>query len=65
MILFTWYLSIGLKDNSAAQAPERLYRETAFVSFAAVTFVAACLVLLINLPLLVWVVEPRLIRVRF
>jgi decaprenyl-phosphate phosphoribosyltransferase len=64
-ILFTWYLSIGLKDNSAAQAPERLYRETAFMCFAGFTFIAACLVLLINLPLLVWVVEPRLIRVHF
>lgn len=64
-ILFGWYLSIGLKHDSAAQAPEKLYREKAFLCFAAFTFMVAGLVLVSDIPLLKWVVEPRLIRISF
>ena len=38
-VLFTWYLGISLKADSAAQAPEKLYREGAFMSFAALRYV--------------------------
>jgi decaprenyl-phosphate phosphoribosyltransferase len=64
-ILFGWYLSIGLKNDSAAQAPEKLYRETGLLCFAAFTFVVTCLVLLVDLPFLKWLAEPRLITVKF
>jgi decaprenyl-phosphate phosphoribosyltransferase len=64
-VLFGWYLAIGLKHDSAAQAPEKLYQEKAFLCFAAFTFIVAGLVLLVDLPFLGWVVEPRLIRVGF
>jgi 4-hydroxybenzoate polyprenyltransferase len=64
-VLFGWYLAIGLKHDSAAQAPEKLYQEKAFLCFAAFTFVVAGLLLLIDVPFLGWVAEPRLIRVGF
>jgi 4-hydroxybenzoate polyprenyltransferase len=64
-ILFGWYLSIGLKQDSAAQAPEKLYQEKGFLCFAAFTFIVSGLVLLVDLPFLNWVVEPRLIRLNF
>jgi hypothetical protein len=32
-LLFTWYLAIGLKPDSGAQAPEKLYREGKFMVF--------------------------------
>jgi decaprenyl-phosphate phosphoribosyltransferase len=64
-ILFGWYLAIGFEHNSAAQAPEKLYRETGFLCFAAFTFVVTCLVLLVDLPFLRWLAEPQLIAVRF
>ncbi len=64
-ILSGWYLSIGLKQDSAAQAPEKLYQEKAFLCFAAFTFVVSGLVLLVDLRLLGWMVEPRLIRLSF
>ena len=64
-ILFGWYLSIGLENDSAAQAPEKLYRETGLMCFAAFTFVVTCLLLLVDLPFLKWLAEPRLITVKF
>lgn len=36
--LFVWYLHIGMKADSAAQAPEKLYHEKKFMAY--VTFVA-------------------------
>ena len=30
---FAWYLHIGMKQESAAATPERLYRETGFISY--------------------------------
>ena len=63
--LFTWYLAIGLKHDSAAQAPEKLYREAALLGFAAFTFIAAAALFFIDLPLLLWFQEPQLIRLPF
>ena len=64
-VLFGWYLAIGFEHDSAAQAPEKLYRETGFLCFAAFTFAVTCLVLLVDLPFLRWLAEPRLIMVNF
>ena len=63
--LFTWYLSIGLRQHSAAQAPERLYREVMFIGFSALTFIFAISVLAIDIPFLKSLMEPHLIKVRF
>ncbi len=59
--LFTWYLAIGARRDSAAQAPEKLYRDTAFMTFAALTFVAGAALFFIDLPFLHGLMEPQLI----
>jgi 4-hydroxybenzoate polyprenyltransferase len=45
-ILFAWYFFIGLKPESAAQYPERLYKERSFLAY--VTFVVLCTLILIK-----------------
>jgi 4-hydroxybenzoate polyprenyltransferase len=60
--LFTWYLAIGLRRESAAQAPEKLYRETAFLAFAALTFLVAVLLFLVDIPILNVLTETRLLQ---
>lgn len=64
-VLFTWYLAIGLKGDSAAQAPEKLYRERAFMGFAALTFVVAALLFFINLPFLDVLMRPAILTLHF
>jgi decaprenyl-phosphate phosphoribosyltransferase len=59
--LFTWYVAIGLKRDSAAQAPEKLHREVAFMSFAAFTFCIAAALFFIDLPFLRALMEPHFI----
>jgi decaprenyl-phosphate phosphoribosyltransferase len=60
-VLFTWYLAIGLKADSAAQAPENLYKEQAFMSFAAVTFAVVVVLFFIDLPFLEGLMRPHYI----
>jgi 4-hydroxybenzoate polyprenyltransferase len=60
--LFTWYVAIGLKRDSAAQAPEKLHRETAFMCFAALTFMIAVALFFIDLPFLRALMEPHFIH---
>jgi 4-hydroxybenzoate polyprenyltransferase len=64
-ILFTWYLAIGFKSDSAAQAPEKLYREAVFLGFAVFTFIAGAALFFIDLPLLRALQEPFLVRLPF
>jgi len=59
--LFTWYVAIGLKRDSAAQAPEKLHREIAFLCFAAFTFLVAAALFLVDLPFLRALMEPYFI----
>jgi 4-hydroxybenzoate polyprenyltransferase len=61
-LMFTWYLAIGLRLNSAAQAPERLYTERAFMVF--VVIVGLCVLALFNIdiPLTHILVEPISVR---
>jgi decaprenyl-phosphate phosphoribosyltransferase len=59
--LFTWYVAIGLKRDSATQAPEKLWRESAFMSFAAFTFIAAAVLFFVDLPFLHVLMEPHFI----
>jgi 4-hydroxybenzoate polyprenyltransferase len=57
-IMFVWYVKIALKKNSAAQAPEKLYGERAFLLY--ILFLCALLgaLTLIDLPALKILVEP-------
>ena len=59
--LFTWYVAIGLKRDSAAQAPEKLCSERAFMCFAALTFCFAGALFFIDLPFLRVLLETHLI----
>lgn len=60
-VLFTWYLAIGLKSDSAAQAPEKLYREALYLGFAGFTFFAAAALFFVRLPFLHGLMDPQLI----
>jgi decaprenyl-phosphate phosphoribosyltransferase len=64
-VLFTWYLAIGFKRDSPAQAPEKLYREVAFLGFAAFTFIAGAILFFIDIPVLRGFQEPYLIHLPF
>lgn len=48
--LFAWYLVIGLKKGSAAEAPEKLYRETRFLLFNAVVACAVVSLFFVDIP---------------
>jgi 4-hydroxybenzoate polyprenyltransferase len=63
--LFTWYLAIGGRGESAAQAPEKLYREVPFMGFAALTFVLGALLFFLDVPFLHGLMEPHVIAVGF
>jgi decaprenyl-phosphate phosphoribosyltransferase len=60
-LLFTWYLAIGTESESAAQAPEKLYREVRFLAFAAFIFAASVLLFFIPIPFLHILMEPQII----
>lgn len=62
-LLFTWYLAIGTRKDSAAQAPERLYRELSFLSFAAFTFLFSICMFFVDLPFMRVLMEPQVIEV--
>lgn len=47
---FAWYLHIGMKADSAAQAPERLYRETKFMVFTAFNALLISVLLFVDIP---------------
>jgi 4-hydroxybenzoate polyprenyltransferase len=53
-LLFAWYLRIGMKDNSPAQHPERLYREKKFIAYVAVLAVIVGALFVIDIPPLSW-----------
>jgi decaprenyl-phosphate phosphoribosyltransferase len=61
-VLFTWYLAIRLKADSAAQAPEKLYRERRFMAFAALTFTVVVGLFFVNLPILGGLMHPYYVR---
>ncbi len=61
--MFTWYLSIGLKNESAAEAPEKLYREVKFMIFASFVFIGAAFMFYINIPLLRVLMDTSLIGI--
>ncbi len=57
---FGYYLSLGLKQDSPTQYPERLYRERGFVSYVLLSIVVLVLLMLVRVPALynVFNVEP-------
>ncbi|WP_322415254.1 UbiA family prenyltransferase [Mesorhizobium huakuii] len=51
-ILFVWYLSIGMKNGSAAQRPEKLFRETPFMAYVGFLVAAVAVMQLVDMPFL-------------
>lgn len=49
-VLFTWYLAIALKRESAAQHPEKLYQEWRFLLFVGILALVMGLLFFIDLP---------------
>ena len=61
-LMFTWYLAIGLKPNSAAQAPERLFSERRFMIFVATLCMVVGTLFYVDIPGLHILVEPITVR---
>jgi 4-hydroxybenzoate polyprenyltransferase len=61
-LMFTWYLAIGLKPNSAAQAPERLFTEHRFLAFVGLLCAMVAVLFYLDIPLLHILVEPISVR---
>lgn len=57
-LMFAWYLAIGLKPNSAAQAPERLFGERGFLAFVGLICVVVAILFYVDIPGLHILVEP-------
>ena len=57
-VLFAWYLQISFKNDSAAQAPEKLYKESGLLMYVVFIAVAAVLLSYINIPWLHILQEP-------
>jgi 4-hydroxybenzoate polyprenyltransferase len=59
-VLFAYYLDIGLRPNSAAAAPERLYRDWRFAALAAATFALCLALLVVDIPSLPGLFTPSI-----
>lgn len=57
-VLFTWYLAIALRSDSAAQAPEKLHRERRFMAFCALLVLVVAVLTFIELPFLESLMVP-------
>jgi 4-hydroxybenzoate polyprenyltransferase len=57
-ILFTWYLAIGFKTESAAQNPERLFEERNFMLFVAFLTIVVVGLFFVDIPPLHVLMEP-------
>jgi 4-hydroxybenzoate polyprenyltransferase len=53
-LLFAWYLQIGMKPDSAAQHPERLYHEKKFIVYVGVVMMVLTGLVYIDIPALKW-----------
>jgi decaprenyl-phosphate phosphoribosyltransferase len=56
--MFSWYLAIGLKMNSAAQAPERLFLERRFLTYVLFIGLVTALLFRVDIPMLHVLMEP-------
>lgn len=51
-LLFAWYLAIGLRAQSAAQTPEKLYREKKFVAYVVLVVVVLAALFIVDIPII-------------
>ncbi len=60
-LLFTWYLAIALRADSAAQAPEKLHQERRFMLFVGALAGLVAVLTVVDLPALHFLMQPYLI----
>jgi 4-hydroxybenzoate polyprenyltransferase len=58
-LLFAWYLHIGFKENSAAQHPEKLYRERSFMFFVLLLVLVVFALFVVDVPKLGWLLRKN------
>ncbi len=58
-LLFVWYLAIGMKPHSATQNPEKLYRETGFITYLVFLCIFVAVLFVVDLPWLEIFVEKQ------
>ena len=63
-LLFAAYLRVGLKRDSSAQTPERLFRETGLLSVVLLLIVALVALTFVDLPFLDRLTDPHYIRLQ-
>jgi decaprenyl-phosphate phosphoribosyltransferase len=63
-LLFTWYLVIGMRSQSPAQSPEKLYREKPFVLYVAGLGCLIVVLFFVDLPWLNVLVQPLALQGR-
>jgi 4-hydroxybenzoate polyprenyltransferase len=56
--MFSWYLAIGLRKHSAAQAPEKLFMERRFMAFVLLIGLVTALLFRIDIPALHILMDP-------
>ncbi len=56
-LLFAWYLAIGFRSKSAAQTPEKLYREKKFIVFVILVVAVLTTLFIVDIPTIGWLVE--------
>ncbi len=61
-LLFVAYLRVGLKRDSSAQTPERLFRETGLMGVVLLLVVALVVLTFVDLPFLDRLTDPHYIR---
>ena len=63
-LLFVAYLRVGLKRDSSAQTPERLFRETGLIGVVLALVVVLAVLTFVDLPFLDRLTDPYYIRLR-
>jgi decaprenyl-phosphate phosphoribosyltransferase len=63
-LLFVWYFHIGLKADSAAQHPEKLYRERRFLTFVGCLVAWIAVLMYVDMPWLYQWLESSLVAFR-
>lgn len=58
--LFAWYVHIGFEQDSAAQYPERLYKETGFTLYAVLCALFMIALLFFDFPIIEQVFQPTI-----
>jgi decaprenyl-phosphate phosphoribosyltransferase len=63
-LLFVWYLKIGMKHDSAAQKPEKLYKERAFMVYVCGVGALFTILLIVKIPWLAFLVDTHVLPAR-